>query len=258
MRIRLRKSLIDIYHRILGYHPIEIDNSKFRCDPYHQEFWCLVNKSEWEPQTYKILNRYLEKDSVYCDIGAWIGPTVIYAAKKCKQAYCFEPDTVAYRFLLWNMELNNLKNLLPNNIALSNKNGIETIASLGSELGDSMTSMLGNKKSDSIDILCMKWDNWCTLVNPEKINFMKIDIEGAEFDFIPTLNNYFSEHMPVVYLSLHAPFLDKNIRKEKLQQIVDTMKIYKHCLNENFEEIKIDSLTSEENQENFNAFIFKN
>ncbi|MBT8118484.1 MAG: FkbM family methyltransferase [Gammaproteobacteria bacterium] len=116
-----------------------------------------------------MLDKYLSKDSVYCDIGAWIGPTLIFAARKCKQAYCFESDTIAYRFLLWNISLNNLKNVLPNNIALSDKDGIETISSLGTELGDSMTSLLGDDNSESLKILCMKWDNWRTLVKPEKL-----------------------------------------------------------------------------------------
>lgn len=257
MRIRLRKTLIETYHHIIGYQPITINGIKYKCDPYHQKFWNLVNKGAWEPQTYKILDNYLDKDSVYCDIGTWIGPTVIYAARKCKQVYCFEPDTIAYRFLLWNIALNKLKNVLPNNIALSNKDGIETISSLGTELGDSMTSLLGNKNGESISILCMKWENWNKLVNPDEIDFMKIDIEGGEFDFIPALESYLSKHKPVVYLSLHAPFIDKALRKEKLQVIVDAMKIYNYCYNENFEEIDINSLTSEENQNKFGSFIFK-
>ena len=258
MRIRLKQTLTETYHHILGYQPITINGLSYKCDPYHQKFWSIVNKGTWEPQTYTILDKYLSKEMTYCDIGAWIGPTVIFAANKCKQVYCFEPDTVAYRFLLWNIALNKLKNILPNNIALSDKNGVETISSLGTELGDSMTSMLGSNDSESIKILCMKWDNWIELVNPEKIDFIKIDIEGAEFDFIPSFKDYLSKNMPVVYLSLHAPFLDKGQRQKKLQAIVDTMKIYNHCYNENHEEIEIDSLTSEDNQNSFNSYIFKN
>jgi methyltransferase FkbM-like protein len=118
--------------------------------------------------------------------------------------------------------------------------------------------MLGDKSSESIDILCMTWPQWKQLVSPEKIDLLKIDIEGGEFDFLPSIQDYLAEHKPVVYLSLHAPFLDKEIRKEKLQLIVDTMKVYTHCYNENFEEIQLESLLSEENQNQFNAFIFKN
>ena len=258
MRIRLRKTLIETYHHILGYQPITINGIKYKCDPYHQKFWDVVNKGEWESQTYKILDKHLDINSVYCDIGAWIGPTVIFAAKKCKQVYCFEPDIIAYRFLLWNIALNKLKNVLPNNIALSNEDGIVTISSLGSELGDSMTSLLGDINKESISILCMKWENWITTVKPDKIDFMKIDIEGAEFEFIPSLENYLSKYKPVIYLSLHAPFLDEKFREEKLHIIVDTLKMYNHCYNESFEEVDINELTSKENQNNFNEYIFKN
>lgn len=256
MRIRLRETLARTYHRIVGYQQISINGIRYKCDPYHQKFWNIVNGGRWEPETFTILDKYLSKDSVYCDIGAWIGPTVIFAARKCKQAYCFEPDTIAYRFLLWNIALNNLKNVLPNNIALSDKEGIETISSLGTELGDSMTSLLGDDSSESINILCMRWDNWRTFVKPGRIDFLKIDIEGAEFDFMPSIKDYLEQEMPIVYLSLHAPFFDEKLREEKLQIIIDTMSIYDHCYNENLEEIDISSLTSGENQVNFCSFVF--
>jgi len=257
MRIRLRKTFLETYYRILGYQPITINGTKYKCDPYHLKFWSVVDKSEWEPQTFKILDKYLSKDSVYCDIGAWIGPTVLFAAKKCKQVYCFEPDIIAYRFLLWNIALNKLKNVLPNNIALSNNNGIETISSMGTELGDSMTSLLGDNNNESINILCTQWNNWEAVVKPEKIDLMKIDIEGAEFEFIPSFKDYLSKHKPVVYMSLHAPFLDEKVREDNLQIIADTMSIYSHCYNEDFEEVDFNEITSKDNQINFNAYIFK-
>ncbi len=257
MRLRIRDTIFRAYYRLKGYHPISIDNNKYLCDPYHHKFWRIVNKGKWEPQTFKVLDKYLTPESTYCDIGAWIGPTVIYAAKRCKQVYCFEPDTIAYRFLLWNLALNKLKNVLPNNIALSDKNSIETISSLGTELGDSMTSMLGDKNNESIDIFCMTWQSWSDLVKPNKIDLLKIDIEGAEFDFLPSIKDYLASNKPVIYLSLHAPFLDASVRKEKLKIIVTTLHIYSHCYNENFEEINIETLLSEDNQNNFGAFIFK-
>lgn len=146
---------------------------------------------------------------------------------------------------------------MPLNIGLSDKNSVETISSMGSGLGDSMTSLLGNNSKESIEIFCMRWENWNELFSPEIIDFIKIDIEGGEFDLIPTLKSYLSDHKPVVYLSLHTPFLNEADRKEKMQVIVDTMRIYRHCYNENLEEIQVDDLTSDENLQSFNAFIFK-
>ena len=76
---------------------------------------------------------------------------------------------------------------MPLNIGLSDKNSVETISSMGTGLGDSMTSLLGNNSKESIEIFCMRWENWNELFSPEIIDFIKIDIEGGELDLISTL-----------------------------------------------------------------------
>lgn len=80
----------------------------------------------------------------------------------------------------------------------------------------------------------------------------------AEFDFMPSLKDYLSNDMPIIYLSLHTPFFDKKLRQEKLQIIVDTMTMYNHCYSEHLEEIEINPLTSKDNQNNFHSFVFTN
>lgn len=256
MRIRIRKTVANAYYRMLGHYPVTVGSTRLKCDPYHIKFWKLVNRNEWEPHTFSILDKYLDSDTVYCDIGTWIGPTVIYAAKKCSKVYCFEPDTVAYRFLLWNISLNGLKNVMPMNIGLSRSDEVATISSLGTGLGDSMTSLLGGKNNDSIDIYCMQWSTLFNMYNPDRIDVVKIDIEGGEFELLPTLRDYLEKHKPTLYLSLHAPFLDQKTRKGEMQTIIDCLGHYSHCLDENFRETEITHLLTDEVLNNFTSFIF--
>ena len=177
------------YFRALGYYPTSICGLKFRCDPYHVNFWKKVSRGGWEPHTYEILSRFLTPDAAYLDLGAWIGTTVVYAARLCKQVMCFEPDPVAYRYLLWNIELNNLHNVMPFNIALADSDAIMKMASFGGNRGDSTMSLLNSDRNNAVSYaLGMRWDTWLSISRVEKISLLKIDIEGAEYQLFNDKN----------------------------------------------------------------------
>lgn len=257
--LRLAKMVAKAYYRAAGYYPTMIGGLRFKCDPYHISFWRLASRGLWEPHTYRILSRFLNSKTLYLDIGSWIGPTVIYAAKKSGQVVCFEPDIIAYRYLIWNIELNELHNVKPYNIALADRNAIMRMASLGSSLGDSMTSLLNaDQKKGAIDVLALTWDKWLNISETKRVDFIKIDIEGGEFALLPTMKDYLLEYRPIVYLSTHAPFIDIGIRKEQMQHIVEVMKIYNTCLNENMDPMPIDRLYGEDAMSNLCSFVFAN
>ena len=253
----LVKTIGKAYYRALGYYPITINGLKFKIDPYHFYFWRNAAKGQWEAQTYIILSRFLNADSVYCDVGAWIGPTVIYAAKICEQVICFEPDPVAYRFLNWNIELNKLHNVTSFSVALSTRTSIQRMSSFGNKLGDSATSLLNNDQGErGVDVLTLSWDAFIDISKMKKSDFIKIDIEGGEFALLPTLKDYISRYKPIIYLSTHAPLLDSDLRRAKMQQIVDILCMYKKCLNEKLEIVDIHELTSERAINQFRSYLF--
>lgn len=251
------KAIRTPYYRALGYYPTTIQGLTFKCDPYHIAFWRSVSKCRWEPHTYGILSRFLHHDSVYCDIGAWIGPTVIYAAKKCKQVICFEPDFFAYRYLLWNIQLNKLHNVMPFNVALTDRNAIIKMASFGHKLGDSTTSLLDTGREEgAIHVLTMTWKTWADICKPEVVDFMKIDIEGGEFSLLPMLKDYLASNKPIIYLSTHTPLISRSDRREQMQRVIQVMKIYKTCLNEELERVDINELNSNDTIDHFRSFLF--
>ncbi|MBN2461326.1 MAG: FkbM family methyltransferase [Candidatus Cloacimonetes bacterium] len=243
------------YYKALGYYPGSIGGLKFKLDPYHIGFWRNVEKGRWEPHTFKILSELIGSDTIYCDLGAWIGPTVLYAARKCREVVCFEPDPVAFRYLYWNIELNGLSNIRAFNGALADCNAILKMSSLGKCLGDSMTSLLAaDKGGNGIDVITMTWEKFIELSHIDKIDFIKIDIEGGEFQLLPAMKKYLVSYKPVIYLSIHPFYLDPAIRREKKRQILELMKIYGKCLDMNLVRLDIDSLISSDSYGN--SFLF--
>ena len=96
----------------------------FMVMPTHPEFWQLFNANCWEVPTFSILDTFLNEESNYLDIGAWIGPTVLYASKIAKQCYAIEPDPYASFLLQANLSLNHCDNVKVFFNAIGDKNDL--------------------------------------------------------------------------------------------------------------------------------------
>ncbi|MCF8367728.1 MAG: FkbM family methyltransferase [Bacteroidales bacterium] len=252
------KSIGKYYFQKKGFYPVKINGRKFKGDPFHIGFWRIVNKGGFEPEFYNLLDQALSKEMVYCDIGSWIGPTVVYASALCKQIYAFEPDPTAYPYLLQNIQTNKLDNITTHNIAIGNENGSIKMGSHGGQLGDSMTSMvnIGNV-SNTIEVPARKWSTWLKENNYPVIDFLKIDIEGGEVELIPSMADYLKEVKPILHLSFHGPFLKKDDRDILLSSIFEVLEIYPKWYNEKGEEIKYEQRILERACTHFLSLYFR-
>ncbi len=215
-----------------GYQEVKCGNVTFRCDPYHSPFWNGFQSQVWEPETLSILRRFLKPRSVYYDIGAWIGPTVLYASQLSETVLAFEPDPVAYRFLLENVTNNELTNVRTFNLAVAAADGVATIRSFRATLGDSMSSLLpGATGSSGWPVTTVSIDTLLNSLSCSAPDFMKIDIEGAEFELLPTLRHHLERWRPILYLSIHAPYIPGEERERKLQVLAESLDLYPYAID---------------------------
>ena len=157
-------------------NPIECADARFVI------FWDLFEQG-WETSTIDTLDKYLTPDTTYIDLGAWIGPTVLYAAPLCKQCYAFEPDPLAYRQLKANVELNGFTNVTTFNEAVLDYNG--TAAFGNDNLGNSMSRIEHPNKMFSAP--CRTLDSFAIEYPLTSPLFIKVDIEGADLQALATL-----------------------------------------------------------------------
>jgi FkbM family methyltransferase len=215
-----------------GFQEVSCGDVTFRCDPHHSPFWTNFGGQQWETETLSILRRYLNPQSVYYDIGSWIGPTVLYASQHSGTVLAFEPDPVAYRFLLENVTNNGLTNVRTFNLAVAATDGVASIRSFGKELGDSMGSLLpGASGSSRWPVTTVSIDTLLNSLSCPAPTFLKIDIEGSEFELVPTLRPYLERWRPVLYLSIHAPFLPIEERESKLQALARSLDLYPYAID---------------------------
>ena len=209
------------YNIHISEKPVEAE-----VDKRVMSFWNQY-ENNFEEYTFGVFDRFLNKDFGFMDIGAWIGATVLYGAQIAKDCYCFEPDKIAFQYLNNNiLENPSIKDKIHSfDFAISNKDSRETFY-----VGPGSTSMSSLKpiwkegesydkseyvyshdskdRSYDVDVCSFSTTLKKANIDLNTINFVKVDIEGGEFELIPSTVDYFKtvNYYPTLYISLHTPF----------------------------------------------------
>ena len=77
----------------------------------YENFWS--NIKSWEVKNLEFIKSNFSEDQIFIDIGSWIGPYTIFAAKLGMKVYSYEPDNIAYKILKYNISLNKFKSNKP-------------------------------------------------------------------------------------------------------------------------------------------------
>lgn len=133
---------------------------------------------------HSFLSNYMEHDSLVLDCGAnraefstWLNEYIGCSIQG------FEPDPRLFS------ALPALSNCTFHNIALSHNTGSTRL-----NLGDKLCSSLYYKESNSQDtteVKCVTLQDFCSANNIEKINLLKMDIEGAEMPILASIDESF-------------------------------------------------------------------
>lgn len=139
-----------------------------------------------EDYTRKFYN--IESGDIVFDIGANVGSFSIFAAKKGAKVIAFEPDPYNLRYIKKNISINNLEDLViiyP--FAVSN---IEGVANLSINDNHACGSIFDKTNMEKIlEVNTITIDKVVEELKIDKINFLKIDVEGAEYLILKSIPN---------------------------------------------------------------------
>lgn len=205
-----------------------------------KSFW---ENDQWESYMWPILSKYILKDQNYLDIGAWIGPTVLYGSQLCKTCYAIEPDPIAVTELRSNVNLNKFQNVHIYECALSNFNGITHMGA--ANLGDSMFRFTST--DNLTERPCYTISEFVQRNDIKDVSFIKMDIEGGEEKVLTDLD-FFARRIPM-HLSLHHIFYPD---PTNAYNVISTVcKMYKNMYDVNFNKVDVDFI----NQKNYDGFL---
>ena len=174
-------------------------------DDEYSAFWDWYETDDWEPETVAVFTRFLRPNTRYVDLGAWIGSTVLLAAPLVSRIVCVEPDPLAFAALSENLALNPevMQKTTAVQAAVGATDGSVILTSAGAG-GDSNSSVARAGDTGA------RWETeqitLATLVSRAALgppDFIKVDIEGAEYDLLSTL----PVQPPTLYVALHPNLL---------------------------------------------------
>jgi FkbM family methyltransferase len=205
------------------------------------------------------LQSILKSDSTFIDIGTNKGIYLYQAEKSIKtgQIIGFEPNKKMVEFA---SKLFKTSKIYP--LAISSKKGIATlyIPKKGNELQDTRASLEVIKDNvDKIEIETITLDEWIFEKNINKIDVVKIDVEGHEFDVILGCKMVMEKIKPIFIIEIelrHANY--------PIQDIFEHIKGFDYSIfffnrtsltTEAFNSLDIASFQKNEYLDDFNCYI---
>lgn len=212
---------------------ITVAERSFNVEPGpHRAFWTRVRRGAWEPETFAIFNRNITDRTLFLDIGAWIGSTSLYGAQIARKCVAFEPDPVAFKELSQNLSANAdapwAKRIEINECAINKDGSAFTLG--GSEAGaDSTSSALFPGSASQWTVQARRLpDVLAAHRSPGQPVFLKIDIEGGEYELLPSISSILADPEVTAYISFHPRFLRMSLAPRDQREVWEGPFVQRH------------------------------
>lgn len=162
----------------------------------------LATYGYWETNLIKYAEKYLNDYSVILDIGANIGTWSIPLAIKNRKIYSFEPYDSSFYALCGNIFINNKEKLIyPYHMALIDDSNKKTTMLL-----PELINIGGCKLIETIECDAKQRYKLETVdsLNFEKIDFIKLDVEGQELNVLKGAVHTILKYKPIIFFECWA------------------------------------------------------
>lgn len=163
-------------------------------------------ETENNNKDFQLIKKYINKNSVALDIGACIGNFTKFLAENCLHVYAFEPFCDNFKRLAINCK--KLDNVTLLEIAIGNKDNESKLYLCPNDIGmNRLYPSQWCKDGGQITVDTRKIDS-LNLPN-NKIDFVKIDVEGYEYFVIMGMTKLLMRDHPIVMMEFHPPSMEE-------------------------------------------------
>ncbi len=193
--------------------PIEVHGNKMYLQNKSYQSDCLLNRGFFERLGTKLVLDKIKKEEVVIDLGANIGYYTLLFAKivgNKGKVFAFEPDPDNFKFLKKNVDKNNFMNVQLEQKAVSNTNGTTKLFLNEGNKGAHRIyhSELAGNEYKEVKVITL--DSFFKKMKvDQKIDFIKMDIEGSEFEALKGMKNLLDNNPSI---TLFLEFDPKQIR----------------------------------------------
>ena len=174
--------------------------------------WAIFWEIEFELTAKRKLFSLLKKGDIVLDIGAHIGQITLEASRivgNQGKVFSFEPHPTTFAQLEHNITLNNSSNITAYNVGLGNevdKFYVEVI-----DENNAGMNRISKENSTNIPVQVKILDDFLLAMDINKIDFIKVDVEGFEFKALKGGEMTLLKYHPVLFIELD----DDTLRAQK-------------------------------------------
>lgn len=154
------------------------------------------------------LNKFLNEDMVFVDVGANMGEYSLFAAKRLHKGkvLAFEPLPKMFAMLVANISLNQFTNVVAFQYGLSDRDDVMPIHEV-EDAHEGLSTFFPGKRiiNNKVDVALKNFDREFENFGISRIDFIKIDIEGGELGALKGAQKSIERFKPAVMVEINQP-----------------------------------------------------
>jgi len=175
--------------------------------------WSRYYEAEYEPETFRFFHEYVKPGDTVLDIGGHIGLFAVVTARLVGlegKVFSFEPTPFTRGVLQEVVTLNGCDGTVEvRREAVTSQRGELTFFDTGNAISNANSLVRTDLSKNEIRVPAISVDEFAA-ERELKVDCLKIDVEGAEFDVLRGARDTFLRERPVARLGLHPAFIVQN------------------------------------------------
>lgn len=179
-----------------------------------------------EPEL-KYLDRFLDQDAVFIDIGASSGIYTLKAAKHLTQqgiVIAIEPFSEVFNSLYFSVQKNGFNNVRLRNFCATNKTSEKTLW-MNSNLPNTFSIVERKKNSSGLSVLGVAIDDLVVWERINRLDYIKIDAEGAEMEILLGSKKSIEKYRPIIQAEVTVRSIDMKLDYYKIFKAPNSLNV---------------------------------
>jgi FkbM family methyltransferase len=176
---------------------------QYQFDPSSWVARSIYYLGDWEHWDTRYFNRAIKPGWTVIDVGSNLGYYALLASRLVGprgRVFAFEPTPSTYRAFLKNIALNDSHNIRPYQTALCDWCGQISVLE---DVQDDYNRIAARGETGGHQVPCITLDAFVEEQRVERVDLIKVDIEGAEHKFLVGARKTIERFRPVVAIELN-------------------------------------------------------
>lgn len=168
-------------------------------------FWFPALAESMETTGIYLDRAKLRAGQIVFDLGAYAGGATYHFSRAVGsegRVFAFEPDPKSFDCLMKNIALHRLNNVVPHQLGVWSKSGrvqFQAESNMGSAVVEAADRSSNTK--EWIDVVSLS--DFCEKNAIERVDFVKIDVEGSEAPILAAADDFLRKYRPPMVIEVH-------------------------------------------------------